>query len=94
MKFRYLGLVAVVLAALGAFLFWNGPHHVQGLGQNAVVLCSSCTFQGLPHEGYLVLMDGNSGEIWLYSDAAMEGKENPMHWGKLVLGQPVARVKP
>jgi hypothetical protein len=39
-------------------------------------------------------MDGNTGEIWMYNGAAMEGKANPIHWGKLVLGQPVARVKP
>jgi hypothetical protein len=39
-------------------------------------------------------MDGNTGEVWIYTDAAMEGKENPIHWGKLTLGQPVARAKP
>ena len=93
MKSRYLGLIAVGLAALGAFLFWNGPHSVRGLGQNIVVLCSSCTYTGLPQtEGHLVLMDGNTGEIWMYNGAAMEGKANPIHWGKLVLGQPVART--
>jgi hypothetical protein len=94
MKTRYLGLIAVVVAVLGAFLFWNGPHSVQGLGQNTIVLCSSCTYSGLPQAGHLVLMDGNTGEVWIYTDAAMEGKENPIHWGKLTLGQPVARAKP
>jgi hypothetical protein len=37
-------------------------------------------------------MDSSSGEIWIYSDAAFEGKEKPIHWGKLTLGQPVARL--
>ena len=86
MKSRYLDLIAVVLAALGAFLFWNGPHTVQGLGQNTVFLCSSCTYSGLPQTGHLILVAGNTEEVWIYTYAAMEGKENPIHWGKLVVG--------
>ena len=80
------------LVVLVGLLFWNGPHGVRGASQNIVVLCSSCTFEGLPREGHLVVMDGNSGDVWLYSDAAMEGKENPIHWGKLVLGQKLVRA--
>jgi len=93
MKLSNLILIAaaVVLAIFG-YLFWNGPHAVHGSGQNIVVLCSSCTYSGLAQTGHLVLMDGNSGEVWIYTDAAFEGKEKPIHWGKLTLGQPVARL--
>jgi hypothetical protein len=40
----------------------------------------------------LVLMDSESGEVWIYNDRAFEGKEQPIHWGKLTLGQPVVRA--
>jgi len=92
MKSRYLSLIAVAAIGLAVYLFCNGPHSVSGLGQNMVVLCSSCTYEELPRKGHLVLMDSSSGEIWIYSDAAFEGKEKPIHWGKLTLGQPVARL--
>jgi len=93
MKSRYLlTVVAFVAAVLLVLIFWGGPRVVQGAGQNIVVLCSSCTLKGLPETGHLVLMDANTGEVWIYSDAAMEGKTSPLHWGRLVLGQPVART--
>ena len=96
MKMRTLILIAAaVLFAIAGFLFWNGPHAVRGSGQSVVVLCSSCSFEGIPGgSGYLVLMDSNSGDVWLYSDGAMEGKENPIRWGKLVLGQKLVRTAP
>lgn len=92
MKSRYLSVIAIALVSLAVYLFWSGPHSASGFGQNIVVLCSSCSYEGLPREGHLVLMDSNSGDIWIYSDAAFEGKEKPIHWGKLTLGQPVARL--
>lgn len=92
MNSRYLlSLIALVAAVLLVLVFWGGPRITQGGAQNMVVLCSSCTYEGLPRRGHLVLMDANTGEIWIYSDAAMEGKGSPIHWGKLVLGQPVIR---
>jgi hypothetical protein len=95
MKMRHLIVIAAAVAlAIFGFLFWNGPHAVHGSGQGIVVLCSSCTYSGLAQTGHLVLMDGNTGEVWIYTDAAMEGKENPIHWGKLVLGQKLVRVTP
>jgi hypothetical protein len=36
-------------------------------------------------------MDSNSGDIWIYSEEVVAGKGKPIHWGKMVLGQPVAR---
>jgi hypothetical protein len=48
MKSRYLSLIAVAAIGLAVYLFWNGPHSVSGLGQNMVVLCSSCTYEELP----------------------------------------------
>jgi hypothetical protein len=92
MKSRYLSLAAIVIVVVAVFLFWNGPHTAHGSGQNIVVLCSSCTLEGLPQTGSLILMDENNGDIWIYSDAAMEGKEKPIQWGKLVMGQPVVRA--
>jgi hypothetical protein len=94
MKSRYLlTLIVLVAAVLLVLVFWGGPRAAQGSGQNLVVLCSSCSFPGLPQEGHLVLMDSSSGDIWIYSDAAIEGKQQPIHWGKLVLGQPIERSK-
>lgn len=91
MKLKYFAVFIVVLAAFAGYLFWNGPHSAHGSGSNIVVLCSSCSYAGLPQEGHLVLLDANSGEIWIYSDKAIEGKDRPIRWGKLVLGQPVVR---
>jgi len=92
MNSRYLLAIALVAVFLIALLFWNGPHSAQGAGQNILVLCSSCAYSGLPQEGHLVLMDSSTGEIWIYSDAAIAGKANPINWGKLALGQPVVRM--
>jgi hypothetical protein len=41
---------------------------------NAVVLCSSCAYPSMPEEGFLIVMDSQTGEIWAYSDDAMVGK--------------------
>jgi hypothetical protein len=91
MKSRYLSLIAVAAIGLAVYLFWNGPHRVSGSGQNIVVLCSSCSVEGVPNGG-IFLMDANTGDVWIYTDAAFEGKVNPIHWGKLTLGQPIARL--
>lgn len=91
MKANYFATLAAILVIGGVYLFWSGPHSVVASTQNIVVLCSSCSYKGLPQTGHLVLMDANSGEVWIYSDEAMEGKAKPIDWGKLVLGQPVNR---
>lgn len=91
MNSRYLlGLVALVAAVLLVLVFWGGPRVAHSGGQNLLVLCSQCPFPK-DRQGAMSLMDANTGEIWIYSDAAMEGKENPLHWGRLALGQPVIR---
>jgi len=54
-----------------------------------VVVCSSCSYPGVG-VGTL-LLDPRTGDLWMYSDAAMVGTENPVHMGKLVLGQPVQK---
>ena len=60
--------------------------------ENVVVLCSSCSFPGLPQAGHLVLMDRRSGDIWAYSDDAIAGTARPTYMGKLsALGQPVTK---
>ena len=97
MRSRYLSLAAIVIVLVAVFLFWNGPHSARGSGQNVVVLCSSCVYDkagdgfGNPKVG-IFLLDTDHGDIWVYPDSAMQGKTNPIHWGKLVLGQPVART--
>lgn len=45
-----------------------------------IVICASCSIQGgpgKPEEGYLILMDSESGEMYGYSDAAVMGKAAP-----------------
>ena len=93
MKSRYLSLIAVAAIGLAVYLFWNGPHRVSR-DPDRILLFSvlHAASKGAKSGGHLVLMDSSSGEIWIYSDAAFEGKEKPIHWGKLTLGQPVARL--
>jgi len=50
---------------------------------DAVVLCCSGTFPGLPEQGHLLLMDNQTGEIFAYSDAAVVGNADPVHVGTL-----------
>jgi hypothetical protein len=75
---------------------WPEPHFKRILNKtkrkSPGKTLQSREFQRVPRKGHLVLMDSSSGEIWIYSDAAFEGKEKPIHWGKLTLGQPVARL--
>jgi hypothetical protein len=47
-----------------------------------IVICQSCAIQsgpGKPEEGYLILMDSESGEMFAYSDAALMGNEPPKY---------------
>ncbi len=88
---------AAVLGALVlliALLFWSAPDSARANNANVIVLCSSCVYEGLPREGHLVLLDGDTGEIWMYSDDAMAGMSDPIYWGKLTLGKRVARPSP
>lgn len=60
---------------------------------DAVVLCSSCTYPGLPEEGCLILMDNQTGEIWAYCDNAVVGNAAPQFLGTFAaVGKPVART--
>jgi hypothetical protein len=89
MKSRY---SVVVLAAAVIVLLWGllfgGPHSAQGAGPNVVVLCSACAYG---EARGLALLDANTGDVWIYTDQAWEGKAKPFYWGKLALGQPLAR---
>ena len=91
MNSRYwLSLIALVAAVLLVLVFWSGPRSAQGAVSSFVVLSHG----GPPDiSGGITLMDANTGDIWFYSGAALEGTAPPTHWGKLVLGQPVARSK-
>jgi hypothetical protein len=46
----------------------------------------------LSNQGYLVLMNADSGDAWLYSDAAFEGMDTQFIGLKRFVGQPVVRV--
>jgi hypothetical protein len=50
---------------------------------NAIVICSSCAYAGMPREGHLVLMDSRTGQIWAYSDEALVGRAAPTYVGTL-----------
>ena len=91
MSSRLLSILTLTVCFLLALAVWSETHPTRAGGQSLVVLCSSCTLGGLPGEGHLVLMDANTGEIWIYPDAAIEGKAAPIRWGRLTLGQAVAR---
>ena len=67
------------------------PNGVSAAGADFTVLCSSCYFSGLPQQSHLILIDRANGDIWAYSGAAMSGAEKPVRFGRLILGQPVAR---
>lgn len=86
-----------LLAAVGVYsLAAPAGAAAQGAGGpgNVVVLCSSCGFEGLPQESNLILLDGRTGEVWAYSDAAIGGKAKPIYMGTLsALGQPFVKRK-
>ncbi len=58
------------------------PAMLSGPG-NAIVICSSCAYPGMPREGHLVLMDSRTGQIWAYSDDAVVGRTAPTYVGTL-----------
>ena len=92
MSSRFLSILTLTLCFFLALVVWSETHTTRAGGQSIVVLCSSCTYSGLPEEGHLVLMDANTGEIWAYADAALEGRAAPIRWGRLTLGQAVDRT--
>lgn len=89
MKSRHL---VVVLATAAMVLLWlvlfGGPRSAQGAAPNIVVLCSSCAYGDASG---MALLDSSTGDVWIYSDRAWQGKAKPLYWGKLALGQPVVR---
>jgi hypothetical protein len=82
-----------VVALISVFMISRGSTTSSASSTNLVVLCTSCSLKGLPQQGHLILLDASTGDIWIYSDQAMEGTTKPIHWGKLTLGQPVTRFK-
>jgi hypothetical protein len=93
MSIRYvLGLISAMVLGVILSMVVSGSRVAHGAGSGSlVVLCSSCSYRGLPQQGHLVLMDTNTGDVWLYSDSAMSGTAKPIYWGRLVLGQPIVR---
>jgi hypothetical protein len=61
---------------------------------NAIVICSSCAYQGMPREGHLILMDSRTGQIWGYSDDAIAGRAAPIYVGTLdAVGKPIKQER-
>jgi hypothetical protein len=82
----------VIGVVIGLVLWHDYSGKVSASTSNVVVLCSSCLVPGMPGGGSLILLDQSTGDVWVYSDAAMEGTANPVRWGRLSLGKPVVRV--
>jgi hypothetical protein len=60
--------------------------------ENVVVICSNCTFPGLPQKDHVIMMDSKTGDIWAYSNSAIIGKEKPVYIGTLkTLGQMIKK---
>lgn len=91
-KSCFLTVSALALGFLAGSFLSGCLRAAQVSGKSVIVLCSSCSLSGLPERGHLFLMDSETGEIWVYSDEALEGKAKPVHWGRLVLGQSVVRT--
>ncbi len=87
-------LVRVVLVLAAIVLAFVVGSRVQTRASaavtNFVVLCPSCSVPGSPSG--LWLLDTNTGDIWIYSDAVLAGQGRPVNWGQLRLGQPVVRT--
>jgi hypothetical protein len=97
MKLKMLcaGLLGVVITLVGALIMQDHavyPAKVLAAGDlNVSVLCSSCSLvRG--GEGGMILLDQNSGKVWLYSDAALLGVGTPKYVGKInELGGPLQK---
>jgi len=58
------------------------------------VVCSSCSYPGLPGEAHVIFFDSRTGELWAYSDRAMVGKDDPVFIGKMTeLGKRIVTKK-
>ena len=58
-----------------------------------IVICESCNFADMPEQGYLVLMDSETGDVFAYSDAAVIGKEAPKYVSTFTgVGKPFVRI--
>lgn len=69
--------LALVMPSKNAF---GGPDSGP---ENVIVICSRCTFPGLPQKDHVIMMDSKTGDIWAYSDSAIIGKEKPVYIGTL-----------
>lgn len=94
--YGHLIIPVMIVLGIGMWKYGSTPLVAQTPGSlNLVVLCSSC----LPPGGSIArdmdkvgqwLLDLNTGDIWLYHTAAVQGRESPIYLGKLGrLGDPV-----
>jgi hypothetical protein len=68
------------------------PERVAASQPEVLVLCSMCmSMSSGPMPAGLLLMDKNTGDVWIYTDAALAGTQPPIKWGHLTLGKPIAR---
>lgn len=89
-------MAALVGAFIGFFAALGGCHLAGSTGTSArvggavVVLCSNCYLPGMPQDSHFILLDGYTGDIWAYSDAAVVSGAEPMYLGTLeAIGKPI-----
>ena len=91
--------VFVIALVLGYVLGQSPAAKAAAAGPNVVVLCSGC----LPPGGNLnnaqdransgvILLDVNTGGVWIYHDRALQGTTGPLYVGKLTqVGKPLQK---
>jgi hypothetical protein len=89
-----LTLIAVALLMIGCKSALQ-PRDISAAGPDVTVLCASCSFRGAPTQpqSIIILWDKGTGDVWLYPDEAIAGTGKPIKWGRLTLGQAVARIQ-
>ncbi len=78
--------LCIIIAVAWLALMMPSKNAFGGSGsgpENVVVICSKCTFPGLPQKDHVIMMDSKAGDIWAYSDNAIIGKEKPVYLGTL-----------
>jgi len=88
----------IVIASLLAYSQLTAaqrPVHAAG-GMNVVVICNSCASGDINNHGPVgsVLLDQNTGNVWLYPGDAIFGQGGPILVGKMSeIGKPIVPVK-
>jgi hypothetical protein len=88
-------VVIAVCLAYSQLSALQKPVHAAG-GINVVVICNSCASGDINNHGPVgsVLLDQNTGNVWLYPGDAIFGQGGPILLGKMSeIGKPIVPVK-